>query len=200
MDPRRSRSRAKLKAALKDLLAEKRIEEVRVDELCQRAGVTRPTFYANFGEVHALLDDHLEALVLDLRDQIIRHAPDPGPLLSAEEKHRRATIVLTWLFQQIGTDDPLIRRLLIDGEATRVERPFIGLFDTILRENREAAPGRPHVSDAHRDVGVHFFTGAIMSLLRLWLQEPGRMTAADLAAIGAHFMTYGRSRPPLIED
>jgi len=193
MDPRRSRSRAKLQAALKTLLADAGIEQIRVEELCRVAGVTRPTFYANCGSVHGLLDDYLADLIDRLRVKISQHMSDAGPALPNAEKQRRAEAVLTWFFDAVGTDDPRMRCLLNEGEAVRIEAPFAALFRELLNVRQEEDPGQPWLDPVTREIPLHFFTGAILALLRLRFSQPEPMPASVLATHAALLMTYGRA-------
>ncbi len=56
LDPRVKRTRTQLEQAFIDLLAEKGFQAVTVQDITERAGVTRATFYAHFADKYALLD------------------------------------------------------------------------------------------------------------------------------------------------
>lgn len=49
--------------ALVSLLAEKDLQFVTVKEICDRAGVSRSTFYLHYGTIGDLLDECLDAVV-----------------------------------------------------------------------------------------------------------------------------------------
>ncbi len=60
LDPRVKRTRALLEQAFMDLLGEKGFQAVTVQDIAERAGVNRATFYAHFADKYALLDHCVE--------------------------------------------------------------------------------------------------------------------------------------------
>lgn len=67
-------SMQKFEQVLVELLQTKELNEIRVSELCKRAGLNRSTFYANYEDIYALADairERLESNVSELyRDEI----------------------------------------------------------------------------------------------------------------------------------
>ena len=60
------RSRSMLQGALVDLLKEKRYQKITITEIIERAGLTRPTFYAH----SETKDDLLPSYVGDIFDKV----------------------------------------------------------------------------------------------------------------------------------
>jgi len=56
LDPRVKRTRAMILSAFESLLAEKGFESISVQDVTDRAGINRATFYAHFDDKYALLD------------------------------------------------------------------------------------------------------------------------------------------------
>ncbi len=56
LDPRVKRTRTLLEQAFMDLIEEKGFQAVTVQDITERAGVNRATFYAHFADKYALLD------------------------------------------------------------------------------------------------------------------------------------------------
>ncbi|WP_375687266.1 TetR/AcrR family transcriptional regulator [Pseudooceanicola sp. LIPI14-2-Ac024] len=193
MDPRRTRSRAKIQAALRDMLAESGLSDIRIDELCRLAEVSRVTFYANFGSVQAVLDDYLDDVLTRLEHELNTVAPRPGPLVPDEEKHRRAQRLMTWIFEQIGAKDPRMRALLSSSQPRMVEERFLAHFKRFIIETEAREPAQPWPGPDDREIALHFFIGAFLSLLRLWIAHPEAYTARQLGERGALLITYGRT-------
>lgn len=64
-------SREKIKAALTELLSGKEPEQISLVELCDRAGISRSTFYQHYADIHSVIAA-LTAEALDiLRDHIV---------------------------------------------------------------------------------------------------------------------------------
>ncbi|MEM7689041.1 MAG: TetR/AcrR family transcriptional regulator [Pseudomonadota bacterium] len=68
LDPRRTRSRQKLRAALAQILGDRQLEEVSVDELTRAAGVSRPTFYSNYESVQGLMEECVSERLLAFKE------------------------------------------------------------------------------------------------------------------------------------
>ena len=56
LDPRVRRTRALVLSAFESLLAEKGFENISVQDVTEKAGINRATFYAHFADKYALLD------------------------------------------------------------------------------------------------------------------------------------------------
>ncbi len=66
---RRQASQEKIESVFIDLLQEKEISQITVSDICQKTGLNRSTFYANYDDVYNLADrikDKLEQYVDDL--------------------------------------------------------------------------------------------------------------------------------------
>ncbi len=59
LDPRVKRTRTLLEQAFMDLIQEKGFQAVTVQDITERAGVNRATFYAHFADKYALLDHRI---------------------------------------------------------------------------------------------------------------------------------------------
>ena len=67
-DPRIARSRAALREALIELMEERGFDGFTVNDLCQRAGLNRGTFYNHFKDKDALLLAFEDEVLADLDD------------------------------------------------------------------------------------------------------------------------------------
>ena len=56
IDPRIKRTRALLGQAFSEVLAEKGFQSISVQDITEKAGVNRTTFYLHFSDKYALLD------------------------------------------------------------------------------------------------------------------------------------------------
>lgn len=74
LDPRVWRTRQLLQQALKELAAEKGFQSITVQDITQRAGINRSTFYAHFQDKYELLE---YAIREDFRATMRQKLPDP---------------------------------------------------------------------------------------------------------------------------
>lgn len=78
-DKRIQKTRQKLQQALTALLAETPFERLNVTELCVRAGVSRITFYANYADKYALVQERLDTLQQAAADAFSRRQEITNP-------------------------------------------------------------------------------------------------------------------------
>lgn len=74
VDPRVKRTRQSLEQAFVDLLHEKGFQAITVQDITQRAGLNRATFYAHFPDKYALLDYRIRQGFLEEIDKRMLHA------------------------------------------------------------------------------------------------------------------------------
>ena len=74
LDPRVKRTRSLLEQAFMDLIQEKGFQAVTVQDITERAGVNRATFYAHFADKYALLDYRIRQGFLEEIDKRMLNA------------------------------------------------------------------------------------------------------------------------------
>ena len=74
LDPRVKRTRTLLEQAFMDLIQEEGFQGVTVQDIAERAGVNRATFYAHFADKYALLDHRIRQGFLDEIDRRMLNA------------------------------------------------------------------------------------------------------------------------------
>ena len=138
LDPRVKRTRGLLERSFMEAVAEKGFESVSVQDITEKAGVNRATFYAHFPDKYALLDhtirmgfqqelekrtlnvctfnmDNLRALIITVCEFISNassHCSPPSQqfesLMETQVKAQVQELVDNWI-QKLGTDaDPRI--------------------------------------------------------------------------------------------
>lgn len=185
MNARSRRTRLRLQAALRDLLAEKPLSAISIDALARRAGVTRPTVYAHYSGLPALLEDHLDALLSEIE---ARHAAllDDAP---CADLPARLQALVTSVFADIDRDDPRLRALLEGVPGLDAEARFAALVERLIpRGDPAGASACPEARRLH----AHFFTGAFVGLLRLWLARPPRLDAPAMGRAFSELALRGR--------
>jgi AcrR family transcriptional regulator len=74
LDPRVRRTRSLLEQAFMELILQKGFQAVTVQDIAERAGVNRATFYAHFGDKYALLDYRIRQGFLEEIDKRMLNA------------------------------------------------------------------------------------------------------------------------------
>ncbi len=163
LDLRQRKTRKLLVEALAQLLVERPYQEVSVVDICRRAMVHRTTFYAHFNDKQELLRYLLEGLERECADTCLPQDPERSPreyLLTAGRN----------VFQFFAQRRELYRACLdsgADAQAHTLEECAAGELCRLLSEPRFRAVS-PQVDP---QVAAHFYTGAMLSLIRWWLSS-----------------------------
>lgn len=165
-DRRVVRTHARLRAAIVELVADKGYQAVTVDHICERAGLTRATFYAHFRD-----KEHLLASVADdLVDLCLAAFAATG----ATADHAGERLVV--LFEQARHHDVALRLVLRgegDGAALRrLRQRLTTIVDEALDGAVAEVGSRPLVP---LPVLSTLLVGEILALLGWWLEhdDPG---------------------------
>lgn len=162
MDPRPARTRARLFAALLELIQEQRWERITVRQILERAEVGRSTFYAHFDNKFDLLVAEIPSLTVTIAES--DGQPDLLPL-----------------FVHVEEMGPVIRPLM--------RQPLLGeIMDTFQR--RLAVAWYEHLADAdltesRRILVAEMLAGGLLSVARRWLADGCAPPATEIAAVCA---------------
>ena len=170
-DPRVRRTHRSLHDAMVALCLEVGYRAITVDQLVERAGVTRATFYTHFRDKEHLLLAIAEQVVRDVLDRF-QHAGTDRLLMLFEDAER----------------NPDRLRVVLRGEGDGVAlRTFTARVAAVVAEIDDAATASglpPLVADA--ELAVHSFTGQVVEVLRWWVEagatgraRPSSSDAAD---------------------
>lgn len=172
MDRRSIRTRKALRDAMVGLATERPYEEIRVQDILDRAGVGRTTFYSHFRDK----EDLLVTLFLEMMDRIESHIDPASPLAlpSAEE-----------LFDHFMERAELCRGLRRGDKLDTLYRAG----ESHLRryfENRLSAAGQVRAS-----LLAAFAAGTFVTLWRWWIGQGSRIAPSEMAAIYERLVAPG---------
>ena len=147
-----------IKIALLQMMRRKRFQQISITELCQKAGVSRMSFYRSFGSKEEVLkkwcaeitDKFVAESGISYRDNPLREYF--ATLFTHVLKYREMTF--------------LLRR---DGLLWIVKDDIDRVFFETYR-------------DVYDEYKMHFITGGIFGAYRLWIENGLRETPEDLAA------------------
>ncbi|MGM9579177.1 MAG: TetR-like C-terminal domain-containing protein [Evtepia sp.] len=154
--------------ALTELLTEKTFDEIRVTDLCEKAGIHRSTFYAHFEDKRHLLTFGIQEL-MDIFLVALPSAADP-------DAFRRA---LYRIFKYFLKNKHEYTMLFLDPRNASAKQlfhtEFVRAFRGVLKEK---APGVPPT-----DLTLYsqFFTGGLFSVITWWLETDTSMPLDQLA-------------------
>ena len=169
-NPRDSRLRYtkdSLYASFLEFLAEKPVSDITVIEICERAGVSRKTFYKYYSDPFALLVAMQDDLFEDYRTRLAG--------IPADVSH-----IMPVLVHFVDENRVLVKAIFENrGEGNFVDRVLGDLFAT-YREAWEQA--NPALSALDVEFLFYFAVSGLFGIVRHWLFERPDMAAEDVIA------------------
>jgi AcrR family transcriptional regulator len=157
LDPRARRSRERLGDALVALLLEKPFDTIRVQDVLDRAGIGRSTFYAHFRDKNDLFlsdnDDFFEALASALS----RHG---------DRSHRVAPV--REMFAHVAESRPFYDALVASGKLTDSLELAQGHFARGIERRLATLPDGRRIPASRRPAVAQALAGGLVALLRWW--------------------------------
>jgi AcrR family transcriptional regulator len=162
VDLRVRRTHKLLWEALMAELSERRLDDITVNDICQRAMVHRTTFYKHYPDKYALLEQGMRQLFETL-------LPDEEHMPPSEYPPEQPPPYFVRLFEHAAQHQQFYR-LMLGGEG-------IGRFQNLVKNYIvEVASARaPHLTSANQlltrpiAMHAHYVAGATLSLLAWWL-------------------------------
>ena len=174
LDLRQRKTRRLLVEALAQLLEERPFQELSVVDICRRAMVHRTTFYSHFNDKQELLRYLLEGLERECAATCLPQDPERSPREYLLTAARNA-------FQFFARRRALYRACFNSGADMRAHT----LEDCAAAELcRLFSEPRFRTASPQVDpqVAAHFYTGAMLSLIRWWLTSDDPLPASYLLA------------------
>lgn len=163
LDQRVRRTHEKLGSALVELILEKSIDKVTVQEVLDRASVGRSTFYVHFRGTDDLLLSQLETFLEMM-----------STALSTRKEKSLRVVPVAEMFGHIGSQNKLYRAL---GDCGRLNDFFElaqGYFARGI-EHRLMESGRfANLSQRELAARASALAGSLLSLLRWWIDRGGK--------------------------
>jgi AcrR family transcriptional regulator len=159
-DARVERTRTQLGTAFLNLIIEKPVKEVTVQDILDRSGVGRSTFYLHYRDIDDLLVTQLELFCEMMSSS-----------LSAKKDKSHRVVPVAELFAHIGNENKLYRVLSDSGHLKDFWELAEGCFARGI-EKRLAESGRMNDVPA-RELAARAsaLSGSLLALLRWWLDR-----------------------------
>ena len=180
LDLRQRRTRQSLVKALEELLVERPYQSLSVTDICQRAMVHRTTFYAHFNDKQELL----RYLLLGVERRCVETCLPKDWSWEARDYFLTAARNVLDFFQSRRSLYRACLRSGADIDAHVLEDQAAEDLAQLLSQPRF------HTSfpDSDPRITARFYTGAMLSLLRWWLDSEDPVPVERLIAHLEHFI------------
>ena len=173
-DVRITRTKAALSCAFFNMLSEMPLEEITVNDLCERADVRRATFYKHFTDK----GDFITFLIKDLRDNFDTQEWKIGlnPSLTVEYYTEYTKAVIDYLVQR--------EKAMKNAVNSQMRATFIQTFvqqnyhDTIEHLSDSAESGMNLIASA--DVVASMLIGGLSHCIITWFESDERCSPEEL--------------------
>lgn len=193
-DPRIARSRAALREALIELMEERGFDGFTVNDLCQRAGLNRGTFYNHFKDKDCLLQTFEDEVLSELDD----FSRKMSELSIVELMHyrmlKKPLPVLVELFDYVRQEGEFFHAVLGPGGDVRFgprlrEAVCSKLIMSLLHDQYREDP-TPFVN-----YYIAYFAGAYVSVIVRWIETGMKESSEEMALIAVRlfFIKPGES-------
>ena len=169
LDLRIRRTHERLGMALVDLIQEKPIDAVTVQEVLDRASVGRSTFYLHFRDKNDLLLSQLEKFLETMSTVLSDHM---------EESHR--VVPVAEFFAHIGNQKKLYRALADSDRLNDFFDLAQGYFARGIAQRFIESGRLPNLLDRELDARASALAGSLLSLLRWWLDHGAKETPGEM--------------------
>jgi len=181
-DPRVVRSTSALGRALIELIQERNLDRITVQNILDRAGVGRTTFYAHYRNKEDVLHSSFEHLFAAFEVWLDRGSQLGARLFPVEE-----------FLSHVGDEQRLAESLRASGQLNQ----FWGLCGAhaarcIERRLHDAPAGSP----VPRQLLARMLSGALMESISWWREHPGAASPAQVDS-AFHELARGVSRKML---
>jgi len=168
-DPRVRRTRDLLGDALVALMQQQPFDSIRVQDVLDRAGVSRSTFYEHFKDKDDLFDSDAE----EFFERI-------ATALSAHQEVSDRVVPLQEFFAHLREMRPLYDAIVASGKGHQHLELAQGHFARGIEQRLKEIPRGRSVPDRERAVFAQAQAGAMISLLQWWLRRGMKEPPAEM--------------------
>ncbi len=171
-DKRVARTQQALRSALLELMVECGYEKLSVQQILDRAGVGRATFYLHYRSKEDLLRTSLDGLRKHLTHDW--HSASKGKAQSSTPLDFSLAF-----FQHVDGHRKLYRAIVGRESGAIVDKQMRRLLADLVREDLGSPGHRVHV-ESEADLAAQYVAGALMAIVTWWLDRSIKLTAEEI--------------------
>ncbi|MEO1164084.1 MAG: TetR/AcrR family transcriptional regulator [Chloroflexota bacterium] len=187
MDRRIRRTRKALQDALIDLLHEKSLENIDIQEITELADTARVTFYRHYGTKEELLIDAMH----DIHDRFMEHFQIPTLLTAMNPAKPPPSKAL---FDFLLEDRAFYKRLFQSSISALIQQQ---LREYAVRQIIEVLRKLPIGTKLPEDMVANHIASAMIGNIVWWLTEDIAYTPLEMAQATRSLIAFGLAGPPL---
>lgn len=183
LDPRVVRTRTLLRDAFVSLVLERGYDSITIQDIADRAGLRRATFYLNYKDKEELLTATLDGMMESITEEIMQIEDNPFDPACNEK-------VMRMVFEHAEQNAHLYQIILQGHGAIRMVRHVREYMATKIR-TQHADDLQAGSSDFPVDIVANYMAASELSMLVWWLENNMPYTAAEMARMCSQLMLKG---------
>ena len=176
LDPRQIKSKEKLNEAYLSLLIEGQ-DQLSIQQLCNKAAVTRPTFYKLYKDIQELRKDLIEKLLAELKEALTIHNPKPLNVMPKEEQSEN----LTLFFEHVQKNHIAYETLLIYQPDALFIHGIQEILKSYIQDGISLSETRSYLIDVNEQLIIAYVAGAYLESVRWWITTNYEVSSIDMA-------------------
>ena len=181
LDRRIRKTRRVIRQCLTELLKTKRIQDITVREISEKADINRGTFYLHYRDIFDLMEQIENELLEELED-VLNH-------FKASDLLSNPALVFTRVFQLVKENSDMVSILI--GQNGDIN--FVNRLKDIVREKclKDWMEVFRSGNAAAFDAFFSFIVSGCIGLVQYWLQTGLKETPEQMAKLTEHIITKG---------
>lgn len=164
LDPRQVKSKEKLHEAYLSLLIEGH-DQLTIQQVCQKAEVTRPTFYKLYKDIIELRKALIDELLEELKEALTIVNPKSLDEITEEEKPEN----LILLFEHVQRNHIAYETLLIYQTDALFTNGIQEIIKKFVHDGIYFSQTRPYLINVNEQLIIAYVAGAYLECIRWWI-------------------------------
>ena len=176
LDPRQVKSKEKLHEAYLSLLIEGH-DQLTIQQVCQKAAVTRPTFYKLYKDIQELRKDIINQLLTELKEALT--IQNTMPLSEIPKEDMPENLIL--LFEHVQKNHIAYETLLIYQTDALLTNGIQEILKGYVKDGIYISETRPYLIDVNEQLIIAYVAGAYLESMRWWITTNYAISPIDMA-------------------
>ncbi|WP_409346700.1 TetR/AcrR family transcriptional regulator [Paenibacillus sp. MBLB4367] len=189
-DPRVKRTRQLLNAALIALIRDKGYEKITVQDLAERAGLNRATFYLHYNDKHDLTEQSTDEIMLELGDRL-RTAGVSEDMKIFDFRSDKPHPTFVHLFEHVELHADYYKVMLIETRMPYFTSRLINAITEFISTGLLAVQPDDRLLTAPRDMLVRYTAAAFVEVIVWWLENDTPYSPKFMSAKLMKIAIYG---------
>lgn len=187
-DLRVRRTKKMLREALIELILEKGVEGITVNEITERAMVNRSTFYRHYEDKTDLLERGIDEMLLELTEQMI---PPPQDIKDVDLTDPGSYTNLRLFYNHVKENHTFYRVMLGENGPPGFRLRLVGISTDIIRRRIESMPPPAHTQLVPKDVVIHIMGATIVNFMSFWALSDMSYSVEEMIRYYTYLFMYG---------